>query len=410
MALIVMKFGGTSVGSVEKIKNVAQIVSNVKNEGNDVVVAVSAMAGETDKLVGLVSEIAPTANPREYDQVVATGEQVTIGLLALALQQIGIDAISYCGWQMGMITDSAHSKARIEEIRAERVHASLKEGKVVVVAGFQGITQDTQDVATLGRGGSDTTAVAVAVGLKADRCDIYTDVDGVYTTDPRIVPEARRLPVVSYDEMLEMASMGAKVLQTRSVEFAKKYNMPVRVRSTFKLDDEGTLVTSEEDTNMEKVMISGIAYNKNEAKITLTRINDKPGLASTIFSAIAQKNVNVDVIIQNISPRGDGQTDLSFTVPKNEVHKALEALESLKSSQQIGDILVDEKVAKVSIIGAGMQSHAGVAAKMFTALANEGINIMMISTSEIKISCVIAEKYTELAVRALHEAFELEKE
>lgn len=410
MALIVMKFGGTSVGSVEKIKNVAQIVSNVKKEGNDVVVAVSAMAGETDKLVGLVSEIAPTANPREYDQVVATGEQVTIGLLALALQQIGIDAISYCGWQMGMITDSAHSKARIEEIRAERVHASLKEGKVVVVAGFQGITQDTQDVATLGRGGSDTTAVAVAVGLKADRCDIYTDVDGVYTTDPRIVPEARRLPVVSYDEMLEMASMGAKVLQTRSVEFAKKYNMPVRVRSTFKLDDEGTLVTSEEDTNMEKVMISGIAYNKNEAKITLTRINDKPGLASTIFSAIAQKNVNVDVIIQNISPRGDGQTDLSFTVPKNEVHKALEALESLKSSQQIGDILVDEKVAKVSIIGAGMQSHAGVAAKMFTALANEGINIMMISTSEIKISCVIAEKYTELAVRALHEAFELEKE
>ncbi|MBB5020907.1 aspartate kinase [Desulfurispira natronophila] len=410
MALIAMKFGGTSVGSVEKIRNVARIVADVKNQGNDVVVAVSAMSGETDRLVGLVNEVSPHANPREYDQVVSTGEQVTIGLLSLALQEMGHDAVSFTGWQMGMITDSAHTKARIEEIRADRIKKAISEGKAVIVAGFQGITQDTHDVATLGRGGSDTTAVAVAVGLNADRCDIYTDVDGVYTTDPRIVSEARRLKIISYDEMLEMASLGAKVLQTRSVEFAKKYNMPVRVRSTFKPEDDGTLVTTEEDPNMEQVMISGIAFNKNEAKITLTRVKDQPGLASTIFSAIAEKNVNVDVIIQNISPRGDGETDLSFTVPKNEAHNAVAAVQGLKDSHQIGDILLDEKVSKVSIVGAGMHSHAGVAAKMFTALADEGINIMMISTSEIKVSCVIAEKYTELAVRALHEAFELDKD
>lgn len=409
MALIVMKFGGTSVGNCEKIKGVAKIVANEKAKGNDVVVAVSAMSGETDKLVGFVNEISANPDWREYDQVVSTGEQVTIGLLAMALQEIGVPAISFTGWQMGMVTNAAHSKARIRTISAERIKLALAESKVVVVAGFQGITEHTGDIATLGRGGSDTTAVAVAAGLKADLCDIYTDVDGVYTTDPRIVPEARRIPVISYDEMLEMASLGAKVLQTRSVEFAKKYNVPVRVRSTFKPEDEGTLVTREEDIKMEKVLVSGIAYNKNEAKITLSGVADAPGVASTIFTAISAKNVNVDMIVQNVS-KDHATTDLSFTVPKNEMNMALAAVEELRKDLKIADVLSDNKVAKVSIIGVGMQSHAGVAAQMFSALAKEGVNIMMISTSEIKVSCVISEKYTELAVRVLHECFGLDKE
>lgn len=412
MARIVMKFGGTSVGSTEKIKNVARIVAAEKERGNDVVVAVSAMSGETDKLVGLVGEICGERDPdwREYDQVVSTGEQVTIGLLSMALQQMGFPAVSFTGWQMGMQTDDVHSKARIRDIDARRIFQAFEQGKVVVVAGFQGICPETGDVATLGRGGSDTTAVAVAAGLEADRCDIYTDVDGVYTTDPRIVSEARRIPVISYDEMLEMASLGAKVLQTRSVEFAKKYNVPLRVRSTFTPEDEGTLVTREEDVHMmEKVLVSGIAFNKAEAKITLAGVKDEPGVASQIFNAIGDKNVNVDMIIQNVS-KDRSATDLSFTVLQTELNRALEAVEDLRKSLEIDDVLVDTKVTKVSIVGVGMQTHAGVAARMFRVLAAKGINIMMISTSEIKISCIISEKYTELAIRELHEEFGLDQE
>jgi len=404
VSLIVQKYGGTSVGTIDRIKNVAKKVAKTKADGHDVVVVVSAMSGETDKLIALANAITETPEDREMDVLLSTGERVTIALLSMALNDMKVPAQSFTGRQSGIITDTAHTRARISTIDAGRIKKALKAGKVCVVAGFQGITPES-DVTTLGRGGSDLTAVAVAAALKADFCDIYTDVDGVYTTDPNIVPKARKLDKISYDEMLEMASLGAKVLQTRSVEFAKKYNVPVRVLSSFH-DVPGTLVTKE-DKSMEKVAVSGVAYDKNQAKVTLSGVPDKPGVAAKLFGKIADAKVNVDMIIQNVSK--EGKTDMTFTVPKTDLKKAMPKIKEAAAGVGCKKVAVNEEISKVSIIGVGMRSHTGVASKMFQALAGEGINIMMISTSEIKVSCVIEQKYTELAVRALHDAFGLEK-
>lgn len=405
MALIVQKFGGTSVGSIERIQNVARQALKEQANGNQVVVVVSAMSGETNRLVALVDDITSQPNQREYDVVVAAGEQVSIGLLAIAIDNLGGKAKSYLGWQIRFKTDSSHAKARIREIEDHNIKKDLDDGHIVVVAGFQGI-DDAGDITTLGRGGSDTSAVALAAGLSADRCDIYTDVDGVYTTDPRMVPKARKLDHIAYDEMLEMASLGAKVLQTRSVELAKKYNVPLRVLSSME-EGTGTLLTGE-DEMMEQVVVSGIAYNKDEAKITLRGIPDHPGIAAAIFGPLAEANINVDMIIQNVS--ASGHTDLTFTVPKGDYEMAMKVLGALGGEFEAAELVGDPEIAKVSAIGVGMRSHSGVAQKMFKALSQENINILMISTSEIKVSVVVDEKYTELAVRTLHDAFELDQE
>jgi aspartate kinase len=405
MALVVQKYGGTSVGTTEKIQLVASRVKRTRDAGNDVVVVVSAMAGETNRLVDLCNQIMEPPDAREYDVVVSTGEQVTIGLLAMALKTMGQDAISLMGFQVPIHTDDVYAKARISRIENDRIFENLKAGKIVIVPGFQGIDEHG-NVTTLGRGGSDTSAVALAAALKADSCEILTDVEGIYTTDPNIVPEARKIPRISYDEMLEMASLGAKVLQIRSVEFAKKYNVPLHVRSTF-TETEGTWVTRE-DEDMEKVVVSGVTYDKNEAKVSILRVPDKPGIAAKIFGPIAESNINVDMIIQNIST--DEHTDLTFTVPRTDLSQALDIVRPIGKEIGAKDIVTDDSVAKVSIVGTGMRSHSGIASKLFKALADEGINIMMISTSEIKVSCVIDSKYTELAVRVLHEAFELSGE
>ena len=410
MALIVQKYGGTSVGSTDRIRNVAKRVAHHHRLGHQVVVVVSAMSGETNRLLGLARELSSTPDPRELDVVAATGEQVTIGLLAIALKEMGIPAKSYTGSQVRVLTDSAFTKARILEIDQAAMRRDLDAGTVVVVAGFQGIDRDG-NVTTLGRGGSDTSAVALAAALKADECQIYTDVDGVYTTDPRIVPQARRLDTITFEEMLELASQGSKVLQIRSVEFAGKYLVKLRVLSSFEEPESsgpGTLITYEEDDSMEQAIISGIAFNRDEARILVMGVEDKPGIAYAMLGPIAEANIDVDMIVQNIG--ASGHTDFSFTVHRNEYRKALEVLERERNRTfQCREIKGDDRIAKVSAVGIGMRSHVGLAAKMFKALADEGINIQMISTSEIKIAVVIDEKYLELAVRVLHKAFELEK-
>ncbi len=405
MALIVQKYGGTSVADLERIKQVACRVIKVKEAGNDIIVVVSAMAGETDRLISLFHKISKNPPEREYDLLISTGEQVSTALLTMAIQEMGYDAISFLAYQIRIVTDKTFTKARILKIDSGRIKKALSQGKIVVVAGFQGVSKD-DSITTLGRGGSDVTAVALSAALGAQICEIYTDVEGVFTTDPQICPQARRLKKISYEEMLEMASLGAKVLQTRSVEFAKKYGVPILVRSSFS-QGKGTLVTRE-DKEMEKVLVSGIAYSKDEAKITITRVPDRPGIASKIFTPISEAGIVVDMIIQNVS--ADGFTDLTFTVPKTDLSKAMKLVEAISPEIGASSIQADENIAKVSIIGVGMRSHAGVASKMFSTLASEGINIMMISTSEIKISCVIEAKYTELAVRVLHDTFELGKE
>ncbi len=402
--LIVQKFGGTSVGSIERIKNVAKRVAKTYDEGHDVVVVVSAMSGETNRLIALANQIHDLPALDEYDVVISTGEQVTIGLLAIALNSMGYKARSFCGFQVPIITDNAYSKARILEIKTDLIRRELKEKKIVIIAGFQGITRDNR-ITTLGRGGSDTTAVAVAAALKADLCEIYTDVDGVYTTDPNICPDAQKLDRISHEEMLEMASLGAKVLQLRSVEFAMRYNVPLVVRSSFS-DAEGTLVTKE-DKKMEAVSVSAVTYDKNQAKITVLKVPDKPGIAAKLFTPLSDANINVDMIVQNVS--SEGNTDITFTVEKTDLKRALQIVSKVAKEINAAGVHSDADIAKVSIVGLGMRSHAGVATKMFQTLAAEGINIEMISTSEIKISCVIKSKYTELAVRVLHEAFELNK-
>jgi aspartate kinase len=407
MALIVQKFGGTSVGTTERIKNVAARVAKFLTQGHQVVVVVSAISGETNRLLTLAKEIQPEPDPRELDVVLATGEQVTIGLLCMALLERGIKARSYNGAQVRILTDSAHTKARILKIDEERLRGDLAAGAVVVVAGFQGVDAHG-NVTTLGRGGSDTTGVALAAALKADECQIYTDVDGVYTTDPRIVPEARRLKSVTFEEMLEMASLGSKVLQIRSVEFAGKYKVRLRVLSSFQDEGEGTLITFEDDAKMEQAVISGIAFNRDEAKITVMGVPDRPGIAYAILGPIGEANIDVDMIIQNAGV--DGMTDFSFTVHRNEYQKALDVLnQQVKGHIKASDIRGDPKICKVSMVGVGMRTHAGIASRMFRTLSEEGINIQMISTSEIKISVVLDEKYMELAVRALHKAFELDQ-
>jgi aspartate kinase len=408
VALIVQKYGGTSVGSPERIKNVARRVAKFKAQGHQVVVVVSAMSGETNRLVALAHEIQKHPDPRELDVVISTGEQVAIGLLAMALKDLGQKAKSYTGGQVRILTDSAFTKARIVSIDEQNIRADLADDCVVIVAGFQGVDEHG-NITTLGRGGSDTTGVAVAAALHADECQIYTDVDGVYTTDPRVVPEARRLKSITFEEMLEMASLGSKVLQIRSVEFAGKYKVKLRVLSSFEEEGEGTLITFEEDDKMEQAIISGIAFNRDEAKITVLGVPDKPGIAYQILGQISDANIDVDMIIQNVGV--DGTTDFSFTVHRNEFAKAMDILKN-KVQPHIGarDVIGDNKAAKVSVVGVGMRSHVGIASKMFRALAEEGINIQMISTSEIKISVVIDEKYLELAVRVLHKAFDLDQE
>lgn len=405
MALIVQKYGGTSVGSPERIKNVAKRVARARAEGHDVVVVVSAMSGETNRLVALAHEMQEFPDPRELDVVLATGEQVTIGLLAMALKDIGVPAKSYTGWQVAVRTDDAHTKARIDHIDADKMRADLGEGRVVIVAGFQGVTAGG-DIATLGRGGSDTSAVALTAALKADECQIYTDVDGVYTTDPRVVPEARRMSTISFEEMLELASLGSKVLQIRSVEFAGKYKVRLRVLSSLTDEGEGTLITFEEDENMEKAVVKGIAFDKNQARINVRGVSDKPGIAYQILGSIAEANIEVDMIIQNVGAQGT--TDFSFTVPRGDYKPTLDLMNGLKADLGAAEVNGDDTVCKVSIVGVGMRSHAGVAAQMFRALAEEGINIQMISTSEIKVSVLIDEKYMELATRVLHKTFGLE--
>jgi len=402
MALVVQKYGGTSMGSIERIRNVAKRVAKTYDAGNDMMVVVSAMSGETNKLVALANEVCEFPDNREYDVLVASGEQVSIALLAMCLKSMGYKAKSYHGWQVPILTDSAFSKARIEEIPDTKVRADLKDGTIVIVAGFQGIDK-AGNVTTLGRGGSDTSAVALAAAMKADVCEIYTDVDGVYTTDPNICEDARKIEKISYDEMLELASLGAKVLQIRSVEFAKKYNVDVHVRSSFN-DNQGTMVTKE-DKDMEAVLVSGIAYDKNEAKIAVMGVPDKPGIAAKILSALSDANISVDMIVQNVS--GGDLTDFTFTVTKADFKKALAITKEVATEIKATGVTADESISKVSIVGVGMRSHAGVATKMFQTLAQEGINIQMISTSEIKVSVVIDAKYTELAVRVLHEAFGL---
>ncbi|HTX55112.1 MAG TPA: aspartate kinase [Candidatus Baltobacteraceae bacterium] len=402
MALIVQKYGGTSVGDVSRIQNVARRVSQARAAGHDVVVVVSAMAGETDRLIRLAQQVAERPDERELDVILATGEQVSIGLLSLAIQGLGQRARSFTGAQVRIQTDDVHTKARIVSIDAERVRQALKDGEIAIVAGFQGVSQE-DEITTLGRGGSDLTAVAMAAALQADVCEIFTDVDGVYTTDPNVVPEARKLDRISYDEMLELASLGAKVLQTRSVEYAKNYGVPVHVRSSFN-DNPGTMVLKE-DAAMEKVVVSGIAYNKQEAKITITRVADRPGIAAMLFGRVADANIVVDMIVQNISQ--DGSTDISFTVPKTDYGRALEIVRAVAKEIGADKVIGDDKIAKISIVGVGMRTHSGVAARMFENLGREQINIQMISTSEIKVSCVIDVKYTELAVRVLHDTFGL---
>lgn len=406
MALIVQKYGGTSVGSVEKIAHVAEKVIATKNAGNDVVVVVSAMSGETNRLIDLAKMIDPTPDPREYDVIVATGEQVTIALLSMALIKRGFAARSYTGAQVHILTDSAHTKARILDIDEARVRQDLKEGRIVVVAGFQGVDQHG-NITTLGRGGSDTTGVALAAALNADECQIYTDVDGVYTTDPRIVPQARRLDKITFEEMLELASLGSKVLQIRSVEFAGKYGVRLRVLHSFQ-DGPGTLITYDNEVNdMEDPIISGIAFNRDEAKLTVTGVPDKPGIAYQILGPIGKANIEVDMIIQNIGV--DGLTDFTFTVHRSDYDKATKILQDTAKKLGARQVTGDNTIVKVSVVGVGMRSHAGIASTMFEALAKEAINIRMISTSEIKISVVVDEKYLELAVRALHDAFHLEQ-
>jgi len=405
MALVVQKYGGTSVGDVERIRNVARRILNTKNQGHEVVVVVSAMAGETDKLIRLAQQVIPSPDEREMDVLISTGEQVSIALLAIALKAMGADAKSYLGFQIKIATDSAFGKARIAGIESEKVLNDLKNGRIVVVAGFQGV-DESDNITTLGRGGSDTTAVAIAAALKADVCEIYTDVEGVYTTDPNICPKARKLSKISYDEMLEMASLGAKVLQIRSVEFAKKYDVPIHVRSSFN-DNPGTIVCKE-DKEMERVVVSGVTYNKNEAKIEVMRVPDVPGMAAKIFKPIADADIVVDMIIQTSSTE-KGCADVAFTVPKSDFTKTLQIVKEIIKGFGGKEVKFNEDIAKVSIVGVGMRSHSNVATQMFSALAEEGINIQMISTSEIKISCIIDSKYTELAVRALHDAFGLDK-
>ncbi len=406
MALIVQKYGGTSVGTVERIEHVAEKVCQWRRRGHDVVVVVSAMSGETNRLIGLAQQIQPAPLPRELDVLMATGEQVTIALLSMALHKRDCDARSYTGAQVQILTDSAHNKARIREIDGERVRADLDKGRVVVVAGFQGVDEHGS-ITTLGRGGSDTTAVALAAALKAQECQIYTDVDGVYTTDPRVVAQARRLQRITFEEMLEMASLGSKVLQIRSVEFAGKYNVPLRVLSSFE-DGDGTLISYEEE-GMEEPLISGIAFNRDEAKLTVIGVPDQPGVASKILGPIADANIEVDMIVQNVAPDGS-TTDFTCTVHRNDYDRAMSILRETSTALGAREINGDNQIVKISLVGVGMRSHAGIANTMFQALAREGINIRMISTSEIKISVVVDEKYLELGVRALHDAFELEKE
>jgi len=415
MALIVHKYGGTSVGSVDRIRNVARRLEKWRRAGHQLVVVVSAMSGETNRLIGLAKEIQASPDPRELDVIASTGEQVTIGLLSMALIDRGLKAKSYTGPQVHVLTDSAFTKARILEIDEKKIRSDLAQGSIVVVAGFQGVDEHG-NITTLGRGGSDTSAVALAAALKADECLIYTDVDGVYTTDPRIVPEAQRLHKVTFEEMLEMASLGSKVLQIRSVEFAGKYKVPLRVLSSLTDPDlplaeeaaSGTLITFEEEAKMEKAVISGVAFARDEAKITLTRVPDRPGIAYQILGAIADANIDVDMIVQNISV--EGTTDFSFTVHRNEYAKAMDVLQKqVKDHIGAKEIVGDPKIAKVSVVGIGMRSHVGIASLMFRTLSEEGINIQMISTSEIKISVVVEDKYMELAVRALHKAFGLDQ-
>ena len=404
MALYVQKYGGTSVGSVERIEAVADKVLGFKQQGHDIVVAVSAMSGETNRLIGLAKDIQSQPNPREMDVLVSTGEQVTIALLCMALESRGVSARSYTGAQVKILTDNTHTKARIQDIEVSSMQRDLEAGRVIVVAGFQGVDPDG-NITTLGRGGSDTTGVALAAALKADECQIYTDVDGVYTTDPRVVEGARRLDQITFEEMLEMASLGSKVLQIRAVEFAGKYKVPLRVLSSFS-EGQGTLITIEDDAAVEKPVISGIAFNRDEAKLTVMGVPDVPGVASKILGPVSKANIEVDVIVQNVA--ADNTTDFTFTVHRNDYEATQKVLEKVASELGAREVVGDNKIAKVSIVGVGMRSHAGVASKMFDTLADENINIQMISTSEIKVSVVIAEKYLELAVRALHSAFEMD--
>ncbi|ARU27269.1 aspartate kinase [Cellvibrio sp. PSBB006] len=407
MSLLVQKYGGTSVGSIERIEAVADKVAAFRAQGHDMVVVLSAMSGETNRLIGLAQQIQQTPDPRELDVLVSTGEQVTIALLCMALKKRDVDARSYTGGQVRILTDNAHTKARIQAIDEANMRADLQAGRVVVVAGFQGVDEQG-NITTLGRGGSDTTGVALAAALKADECQIYTDVDGVYTTDPRVVECARRLEKITFEEMLEMASLGSKVLQIRSVEFAGKYNVPLRVLSSFK-EGPGTLITlDEENSTMEQPIVSGIAFNRDEAKVTVAGVPDTPGVAAKILAPIGAANIEVDVIVQNVA--ADNTTDLTFTVHKNDMNKAVAVLQSVAKEIGAREVRSDDKVAKVSIVGVGMRSHAGVASRMFTALAQDSINIQMITTSEIKISVIIDERYLELAVRSLHTAFGLDAE
>ncbi|MBI5204608.1 MAG: aspartate kinase [Nitrospirae bacterium] len=402
--LIIQKYGGTSVANVERIKAVAERVVKTAKEGHKVAVVVSAMAGETDKLINLAHQVSSAPREREMDLMLSSGERVTCALTAIAIEELGHKAMAFTGRQMGIITDDVHTKAKIEKIAGERAKKALDDGYIIVVAGFQGITESGSDVTTLGRGGSDLSAVAIASALNADLCEIYTDVDGVYTTDPNIVPEARKLDKISYEEMLELASLGAKVLQTRSVEFAMKYEVPVVVRSSFN-DNQGTLVTKE-DEEMEKVVVSGVAYDKNQAKITVMGVPDKPGIAAKLFKGIADAGIVVDIIVQNVSSDGKA-ADISFTVPRTDTKKTLKLTERIATELGAKGVDIREDIAKISVVGVGMRTHSGVASQMFETLAKHGVNIIMISTSEIKVSCIIDAKYAELAVRVLHEAFGL---
>ena len=408
MGLIVQKYGGTSVSDLKKIRGVAEHIINTSRNGNDVLVVVSAMAGETDRLVNLALQVMDPPDERELDVITSSGEQVSSGLLTMTIKSLGHEAVSFQGHQVRILTDNAHSKAKIQSIHAEKIENALKKGKIVVVAGFQGVDSEG-NVTTLGRGGSDLTAVALAAALKAESCELYKDdVDGIYTTDPGMVPSARKLDRISYEEMLEMASMGSKVLQARAVEFAKKYGVSLHVRPTAKPDTQGTWVVEEEEqmSHMEEILISGVSFDKNQAKITISRVPDSPGIAAKIFTPLGENGIIVDMIVQNVSH--EGHTDLTFTVPRTDYKKSIIITEEVAGSLGAREILSDDKITKVSLVGVGMKTHSGVATKMFTALAKEGINIIMISTSEIKISCVIEEKYTELAVRTLHEAFNLQ--
>lgn len=403
MALLVHKYGGTSVGTIERIHRVADKVAKAREEGNSLVVVLSAMSGETDRLIKLAHEVTKNPDEREMDMLLSTGERVTIALLAMDLQGRGINARSFTGRQVGIITDSAHTKARIARVTADRIREALDEGIIPVVAGFQGINERS-DVTTLGRGGSDLTAVALAAALKADRCVIYTDVDGIYTADPNVVPAARRLDRIAYEEMLELASLGSKVLQSRSVEFAAKFNVPIEVRSSFK-EGKGTLVVKE-DADMERVTVSGVTGDRNQAKLTIVGVPDRPGIAARIFGPVAEANIVVDMIIQNVGQ--DALTDMSFTIPRADLPKATPLVQRIAKDIKAKSVAVTESIAKVSLVGVGMRTHSGVAAKMFEVLSKEGINIMMISTSEIKISCVIDEQHLQQAMRALHTAFGLD--